>query len=97
MVDIELKDAWLGHPKGSKISIEENQAKSMIARGVAKINQHWQPSAKAIEQEKDRLLALKAKEEQEKSVEAPKEEKIEITSKMQRRDKDKIIKNVENK
>jgi len=85
LIDIKLTDEWMGHPKGSKFSIEENQAKSMIARGVAKIDQHWQPSAKAIEEEKERQ-ALKKTHDQ-----SAEELKVEVSSKIQRRDKDKMI------
>jgi len=94
LVDIKLTDEWLGHPKGSKLQLEENQAKTMIERGVAKIDQHWQPSAKAIEEEKDRQALKIAKENHESLME---EQKAEVTSKMQRRDKDKMIRNSENK
>ena len=79
LIDIKLTGEWLGHPSGSLLKVDERRAAQMVARGTAMIigDENGKETAK--------------KESSTSGSETTKEEK-EIVSKMQRRDKDKMIK-----
>ncbi len=77
LVDIKLTGEWLGHPSGSLLKVDERRAKQMEERGVAMIMGGNDGKQETAKKE---------------SAAANQERKEEISSKIQRRDKDKMIK-----
>lgn len=78
LVDIKLTGEWLGHPSGSLLKVDERRAKQMVERGVAMIMGGNDGKQEAVKEE---------------SAASAEERKKEISSKIMRRDKDKMIKN----